>query len=394
VNRTPVAYGLGAGCFLAVITAVATAWARGSPIRVGGVERTDIWAVLFLGLLALAFALYVCALVLLRSAVAGVAVVCVVAAAIQLAPLAGPLLLSRDAYSYWAYGRIVSSHDGDPYAVAPARFPHDPATGVASWRRRTSVYGPAFTLASAGVGEAAGRSPEVASFLFRSAAAVAGIATTLLAAAVARRKAYAAAFVGWNPVLAISFAGGGHNDSWMLALVLAALALTARRRDVAGGGLWIVAAAVKAPALALLLLQLTRSRRAFRVGAALAALGGAALATAAFGAAWLTSIWQLDRRETRYSLAARLEQVGLPGTVAHVLPALLLAAGAAWLALHARRGRPRLALGASLLILASPSVLPWYSTWPVALAAVDDDALGSMVALGLAAYLLPDRIPW
>ena len=65
-----------------------------------------------------------------------------------------------------------------------------------------------------------------------------------------------------------------------------------------------------------------------------------------------------------------------------------------WLVLQARRGRARLALVASLLILTSPWILPWYSTWPVALAAVDDDVLGSAVALGVAAYLLPARIPW
>jgi hypothetical protein len=44
-------------------------------------------------------------------------------------------------------------------------------------------------------------------------------------------------------------------------------------------------------------------------------------------------------------------------------------------------------------LLTSPWVLPWYSTWPVALAAVGDDVLAQVVALALVAYLLPDRIP-
>jgi hypothetical protein len=38
-------------------------------------------------------------------------------------------------------------------------------------------------------------------------------------------------------------------------------------------------------------------------------------------------------------------------------------------------------------------VLPWYSTWPVALAAVEEDAAAQIAAIGLAAYFLPDRIP-
>ena len=71
----------------------------------------------------------------------------------------------------------------------------------------------------------------------------------------------------------------------------------------------------------------------------------------------------------------------------------VLGAGGLYLARCALRGRPRLALGAALLVVTSPWVLPWYSTWPVALAAVEDDALAQVVALGLALYLLPDRVP-
>ena len=216
---------------------IAVASARGSPVRAGGLERSDTWAALFLALLAASFGLYLGALLVLRSRGGNLTLVCLLAVAIQLAPLAGPLLLSRDAYSYWAYGRIVASHHRNPFTLAPARFPHDPSTRAVAraWRRQVSVYGPAFTAASAGLGQLAKRSAETASFLFRAAAAVAGVGATLLAAMLARRKAYAAAFIGWNPLLAISFAGGGHNDAWMLVLLLASLALVAQRRDVAGG---------------------------------------------------------------------------------------------------------------------------------------------------------------
>jgi hypothetical protein len=47
-------------------------------------------------------------------------VVCCVVAAIQLIPLAGPLLLSRDVYAYWTYGRLITDHDANPYAVPPS----------------------------------------------------------------------------------------------------------------------------------------------------------------------------------------------------------------------------------------------------------------------------------
>lgn len=387
------ALGLAVAATLAASIAVASA--HGSPVRADGAGHADTRAAIFLGLLAAAFGLYLGALLVLRSRSGSLVVVCALAVAIQLAPLAGPLLLSRDAYSYWAYGRIVASHDQNPFRLAPARFPHDPATPAVAqaWRRRVSVYGPVFTLASAGMGQLAKRSAEVASLLFRIAAAAGGVAATFLAAAIARRKSYAAAFVGWNPLVAISFAGGGHNDAWMVVLMLASLALVSRKRDVAGGAVWMLAAAVKAPALVILPLQLARSRRGVWIGAAVSAAAIAALATAVFGTAWIMPVLGANQHESRYGLPARLEQLAVPSGAARALAYTALAVGAFWLGRQALRGRPRLALGAALLLLTSPWVLPWYSTWPVALAAVAEDGAGEVVALAVAAYLLPDRIP-
>ena len=387
-------YGLGMGVLLSLAAAVATAPHTGPPAQVVA-ERADTWATWFLGLLVLAFAFYVGALYLLRSGQNRVAFVCVMGALIQLALLTGPLLVSRDAYSYWSYGRIVAHHHQNPYTVAPARFPDDPATRAVArgWRRQTSVYGPVFTFASAAVAHAANRSAELAALLFRILAAVAGVGAMMLAALIAKHKAYAAAFVGWNPVLAVSFAGGGHNDAWMLVLMLGALVLVARRRDAAGGALWLTAGAIKAPALVLLLLQLIRSRRGVWVGAALAAVAVSVTAVAAFGTSWLTAIWQSNQREAGYGLPSRLEQLGIPEGMTHVLAYVALAVGGLWLAREALRGRPRLALGAAVLILTSPWILPWYSTWPVVLAAIEDDLVAQVVALGVVAYLLPDRIP-
>lgn len=397
-SPTPRVHALGVGVLLTIGLAIAVASLRGSALRVGAAEKSDLAPVLFLALLVLALLLYGVALILVRrhQGRMGIAAICAIAAAIQFVPLAGPLLLSRDAYSYWAYGRIVGHYDGDPFTTSPARFPHDPATRAVArgWRRATSVYGTVFTYASAVVDRVARRSAENAALLFRALAAVAGVAATLFAATIARRKAFAAVFIGWNPIVALSFAGGGHNDSWMLALMLGALALIARKRDTAGGALWIVAAAVKAPAVGLLALHLVRSRRGVWLGAAAAALTVAIVSTIAFGTAWLSSLAAVDRREARYSIPARLEQLSVPERAAHVIAYAVLAAGLVWLAREARRGRTRLALGASLFLVASPWLLPWYSTWPVALASIDDDEVGQVVALVLAVYLLPSRIPF
>jgi hypothetical protein len=117
------------------------------------------------------------------------------------------------------------------------------------------------------------------------------------------------------------------------------------------------------------------------------------LATAVFGTAWVTSALQLEHRQSRYGLPTRLEQLSVPADVARAIAYAAFAAGALWLGREAHRGRPRLALGACLVLLTSPWILPWYSAWPVGLAAVAEDGAAEILALGLAVYLLPDRIP-
>ena len=59
----------------------------------------------------------------------------------------------------------------------------------------------------------------------------------------------------------------------------------------------------------------------------------------------------------------------------------------------ALQGRPRLGVGAVVLLLATPWLLPWYAAWAVPLAAADEDAAARWLAIALSAYLLPDRVP-
>ena len=67
------------------------------------------------------------------------------------------------------------------------------------------------------------------------------LAAALLAARLSRRPALALVLVGWNPAMALDFAGGGHNDAWMAALVVAALALAASGRRQLAGAAWATA---------------------------------------------------------------------------------------------------------------------------------------------------------
>jgi alpha-1,6-mannosyltransferase len=147
----------------------------------------------------------------------------------------GPLVLSRDVYSYASYGRMYALYDTNPYVATPGRFGRDPFTGVVSeeWRSTPSVYGPAFTLLSAGIAGAARNSPAATVWAFKLLAAIAVGGATFLAAAAARvvrpgRETFAVAVVGLNPLMLIHVAGAGHNDALVAALLGGALLVAVR----------------------------------------------------------------------------------------------------------------------------------------------------------------------
>lgn len=392
----------GAATLALVAICCALAWQHGSPLvpRAGG--RVTGTAPLFLALLAAAFAAYLVALAAIRHRAPPLRAVIVVAAAIQFVPLAAPLLLSTDAWTYWSYGWIAARGDGNPYSDVPQSFPRNPALPSmgAAWVDTTSVYGPAFTLASEPVTLAAGRSPRAAAWIYKSLAAVASLTAALLAGRLARRRAFAVALVGWNPLLAVHLAGGGHNDAWVGALILAALALSASRRLQAAGVLWVLAIAVKWVPLLFLALRAVEARatrrptahRGFAIGAAVVVV----VASARYGGAWPLAILPLVGNaalETSYAIPHRLEQLGLPGGLALGLAAAAFVAGLVWLGREAGRGRARLGLAACLVLVTTPYLAVWYLAWAVPLAAAEEDAAATVACLVLCAYLLPQTIP-
>ncbi|HYY63469.1 MAG TPA: hypothetical protein VE688_02565, partial [Gaiellaceae bacterium] len=154
------------------------------PRHGGLLEGDSAWAWLYLAGEIAAFVAYVGGLLLLRRGAVRLALVGVLAAAIQLAPLGAPLLISSDAWTYWDYGRIAIVHDANPYTQPPRDFPDDPAYPHigGAWHGATSVYGPLFTLGSEPVSATAGSSADAAAWLFKSLAALAMLGTVALAA--------------------------------------------------------------------------------------------------------------------------------------------------------------------------------------------------------------------
>lgn len=387
---------VGLGCLAATAAAVAAvrtaSVTESSPIR-----PEDAWSLVLRAAVPAALALYVLGIVLLRRRPVPLAAVLAIAAAVQLAPLVAPLLLSRDAYVYWDYGRLAAVHDANPYAGLPSRFPDDPAFERMGedWQEQPVTYGPLFILATEGHAAVAGDEPGTATMLWKGIAAAGALTLALVAAAAAPQAAFAAGFVGWNPLLALHFAGGGHNDAWMMALVVGGIALGARGRRSLAGALWAASIAIKWFPLVLLPLELARDRgRARRVGLLGLGLGLAAIAaiaTARYGSDWLRGAVPVGnqlRRANSLSLVAWLQDAGLRFRVAVLLLGGAFAVAYLWLLVQAWRGRVRLALAAGLFTLSLAWLAPWYATWSVSLAAIEEDRAARVLAVGLTAYLV------
>jgi len=339
-----------------------------------------------------------------------------VAAGVSLAvATAAPVLLSRDVFSYAAYGRVFALHHHDPYVTVLSSFPRDPfvADTAAQWLPTHSPYGPAFTLVSAGIVRVWSSSPGAVVLAFKVLAGLGvGVATACAALAARRirpeRAALAAAIVGLNPVLVVHTVGGAHVDALIAAPLAGALALGVGARPPDGKSappaplrsgavtilltLAVLLKSVILPALVLWLWWVVRAeppRRRLRV--AMVHLGIVVAATAASlvpfvaGGRTLTPLASLGGLESWASPAQLVARpvravvgwIAAPGdgVVAGrvVLGVFLLAYGVLLWRLGRRWTSPAAsreetmadALGAALLLLALalPYLLPWYTAW-------------------------------
>ncbi len=393
----------GAATLGLVAAASMLAWREDSPLvpRDGGLaDQGTAWP--FFVLLVGAMLAYLAGLVLLRRGTVPLRPVLGIAIAVQLVPLAAPLLLSTDAWTYWGYGWIGTEGGGNPYVDPPADFPQSPAADYlgAAWNETTTVYGPAFTLLSEPLARVSGDSSDAAAWLYKGLAAAAILVALAAVARIAAAPALAVAFVGWNPVLAVHLAGGGHNDALVGALAAVSVALVLRRRDELAGAALALAALVKWVPIVFLALAASAARARGRPsglrGALVAALAVGVLATWRYGLDWARIVGPIADNavlETSYALPARLEQLGLPHGVALGAALTIAAVGLVLVARRANHGEARLGLAACLVLATTPYLAVWYLAWAVPLAAADEDRVARIAALALTAYLLPQTIP-
>ncbi|TMK81138.1 MAG: hypothetical protein E6G47_04430 [Actinobacteria bacterium] len=381
--------------------------------RLVGADRLGVGALIAVGIALMAGLVAAFAILLLEAWHGRVGVWAVVgsAAAAIAITTAGPLMLSRDVFSYAAYGRIVALHGANPYVVAPSRFATDPFTVAASpqYADVSSVYGPAFTLLSAAIARAWSRSPAATIEVFKMVAGLSVLmAVGVLAAMPLKRRAFAAAAIGLNPVLVVHVVGGGHNDALLALLLVVAASLAVRRQ--AGATLLVttlltLATLVKAFAAVPLLIWIWSLVRAAppreRLRIAASHLGVAALlavvASVPFIAGtrtlrWIVNASSLEGWASGPRLVARAAgAVGLGSAGARAVDAAFLLAFAVilWriLSLAVPQAATRdWAWALLLLALALPYLVPWYVAWflPLLVVAVD----GKLLRIGLSAGCL------
>jgi hypothetical protein len=364
--------------------------------------------------------------------------VVVVGILLHLLALAIPLFLSRDVYSYAIYGRMVSEHGENPYTVIPAAFVADPVYPLVSvdWIDSLSVYGPAFTAISAGV-TSLFSSPAGTVFGFKLLAAVAGVVTMLLTVVAARRAspartAFAAALIGWNPVIVFHGVAGGHNDALVGLAVAWAVLLALSRRELLVTAALTVGTLVKISAAVPLLVAAVafafRRPERRRVLELMKHIGVGILLALPFvvpfmqaedptlGTLELTTRqgWLAPSRFVLVTLRGAGNAIGgeIAGDIVSVIVRLAFPLAFVWVLIvllrHLRRSRERLdtvvvlgAMGwASLIsLMVSPVLLPWYVAWLIPLAWIlPRSARGGAVLISVALAITelvaePSRAP-
>jgi hypothetical protein len=368
-----------------------------------------MWLALFIAI-AVASVGYVAALVYARAWFDKLTMTLIVTMTLSalacVAALAFPVVFSSDAYAYVGYGWLAL-HGVSPYAHAPVTIRDQLMTAVLwQWGNPppVCVYGPAFVwFAQTIVAMFQGFGPAAPLWALRVSACV----TLVLCAPLAfyafanfspRTRLAAAAGIALNPV-AIWAAAEGHNDVFLIAIILAAFALIARSLPLAGAFLLALSPLVKLPGLpAAAVAAFAYARDPSRFSRVLiGTIGGFALA--AF-AAW-PALSQLSRNPVarghyapQFSLQYALSSTFSDSTAIAVTAALVVSCVIAGCILLRRRdvtGAPLLALA---LWIAIPDPYPWYALWilPVAFVAWETPAAWAIVALTLCAVTryLPD----
>jgi hypothetical protein len=368
-------------------------------------------AVLLVGLLAGQFVLYLLAVWLVGRVSRRLALGTLLAltALVQAVLLPLPGVFTTDLFSYAMYGEIAGRFGGSPYVQAPSDYPKHPLYLLINplWRDAPSVYGPVWIAISSLVGATLGGQLLAETLAYRLLADLSHwLNLAVLWWALRRLRPGAEprglALYAWNPLVLFEFAGNGHNDGTMLVFLLLALGWLARGRALLAWGALVLSIGTKYTTgllCPLVLWWLTRGARGWRRAALLAAGGvGTLVALAALylpwwrGADtlgpvryWLTTplyanyapiglaIWLRDALAALGWGAPEELEPWVFGAQRQIVRAALLGL-LAWELLRLRQVAELPLAGVRIwlafLLAVNTWVLPWYYTWPLALAAL------------------------
>ena len=317
--------------------------------------------------------------------------------------LLGPPLFSKDVYSYVGQGLIA--HRGlNPYVVPPAALGNGPLLrSIASvWRHSPAPYGPFFVEIARGVVSIVGGSV-VARVMVMRLIEIAGMALIVVfLPKLARRLGADPGLALWlgalSPLVLLSFMASGHNDCLMVGLVVAGVELSLGGRRILGIVSCALAAMVKAPAAAAIVFlaadEILATGWGRRAAAILAKVAGVTAATVvavtlASGLGWrwldpanlrIPAQLRIDATPTvsvGTAVSRFLELFRIPAgvhgsiSVAQTVGGLIAAVGSVWLLTRVRRDNVVrvLAVVLALVVLAGPTLWPWYLTWALVLLA-------------------------
>ncbi|BAW05675.1 alpha-(1-_6)-mannopyranosyltransferase A [Nocardia seriolae] len=354
-------------------------------------------------------------------------------------------MFSRDAYSYLAQGAMLH-YDINPYVFGPSELKTNVPAVLDNvspvWLYTTAPYGPIFLLIGRAIISVTGDNVVAGTIALRLVM-LPGLALMVWAVPhltkhLGGKPTTALWLAVLNPLVLIHLIGGVHNEMLMVGLMAAGIALVLEHHHAAGIVVVAVGVAVKAtagvalPFLVWIWMIHERERRASQQEGELphpvrtfAKIG--ALGVAVFAAVFAVATWATGLRDHQIGWLTALSGskkiinwLSLPTIMAHmvtwvspltleaVLPwtrllcMIAMVAILVWAWWRFKNSEREAVLGILVafvaIVILSPAALPWYYSWPLALAAgfaLSTRTLQVLVGLGTWLMLIfqPDGAP-
>jgi hypothetical protein len=324
---------------------------------------------------------------------------------------------AADLFDNIVRGRITARYGGNPFYLIPREVRHDPFFRYVAWPDATSAYGPGWEMLAAGLSRLAGDTPLANVLAFKVFGLVCYSGCVALIVRILQRHAPERVLQGvclfaCNPLVIYETAGNGHNDIVMVFFMLWGLDWLLQRRFTRAALALTAGALIKFLPVLLLPVALAhglralptwRSRVRWLLGKSAVC---AALVVVGYAPFWRGGdILAWGRRETLFtaSLPAVIqvhlqETLGLGSSQRLVSREALLLVGMVVLAQTRQAWRHGGWLGPVraftfillfYLLVAALWFQPWYTLWPLALAAILPEGV-----MGRTAVLLSYAALW